>query len=176
MDKDIFTNLEVLRALEEGATAYSNKTGGEGMTPAQVREATAEAQTIAQLRGLSREDLEVLYTYGFNMIGSGKLQQAEDIFINLCMIDPLEAKNHYCLGVVRQMQKRWHFAAEDFNRFLAMDATNPEGYLRIGECERALGRHDSARDYFETALAHAEKGRGPDTAVAEAKKALETLS
>ena len=129
--------------------------------------------TIAQAKGLSREDLEVIYTVGFNMLNSGELDKAEDTFLTLCMIDQLEAKNHYCLGIVRQMKRNWHMAHDDFMRFLALDATNPEGYLRLGECYMALGHHDDAKESFEFALAEAKKGNGPDTAVQQAERALQ---
>ncbi len=176
MSQDIFDNPEVTKALEEGFAKYQNANGGEAMSGKHARSSVAECETLAQIKGLSRDDLEVLYAFGFNMLTAGETQKAEDIFLQLCMLDPLEAKHHYCLGVVRQMKKRWLLAVDDFHRFLAMDATNPEGYLRIGECEVALGNHQSARDYFETALANAQNGHGPKDAAAQAERALETVS
>lgn len=167
---------EVIAALQAGIAHHDAVAGPDGLTPAQVRDELAEFQTLAQLRGLSRDDLEVLYTYGFGLISAGSHQQAEDTFMQLCLLDPLEAKNHYCLGVVRQMRGDWRAAKDDFLRFLALDATNPEGYLRLGECLRALGDTEGAGDCARAALAHARKGRGPEDAVQQAEKALATLT
>lgn len=132
-----------------------------------------DGQTMAQAMGLNRDDLEVIYTLGFNLMVSGKLDQAEDTFITLCMMDMLEAKNHYCLGVTRQLKQNWKMAYDDFVRFLSLDATNPEGYLRAGECMMALGDRDEARDLFELALAEAQAGNGPEHALEQAQKALD---
>ena len=139
-------------------------------------QAVADGQTIAQARGLTRDDLEVVYTVGFQLMTAGDLSRAEDTFITLAMIDQLEAKNHYCLGVSRQLQEKWLPAFDDFIRFLALDATNPEGYLRAGECKAALGERDEAHAYFELALAEAEAGNGPQDATEQAERALSALN
>ncbi len=117
----------------------------------------------------------MLYAYGFSFITRGDTKRAEDVFLQLCLIDPLEAKNHYCLGVVRQMKQHWDVAIDDFARFCALDATNPEGYLRIGECLTAKGDRAQARQVFDVALREALKGNGPKNAVEQAERALAGL-
>ena len=90
---------------------------------------------------------------------------------------PLEVcpTSNYCLGVVRQMKQQWDTAIDDFARFCALDATNPEGYLRIGECLTAKGDRVQARQVFDVALREARKGNGPKNAVEQAERALAGL-
>jgi hypothetical protein len=47
--------------------------------------------TPAQTLGLSRDDLEALYSVGFTALASGEMQRAEDVFTRLILLDPLEA-------------------------------------------------------------------------------------
>jgi tetratricopeptide (TPR) repeat protein len=80
------------------------------------------------------------------------------------------------MGVIAQ-QKGDHVAALDhLTSFLALDATNADGYLRLGETLAALGRRRDAREAFEIALAEARKGNGDAPAVTEAQQKLARLS
>jgi type III secretion system low calcium response chaperone LcrH/SycD len=166
---------DVTKHLEEGLKLGMQVLAEHGLDKDPNLLAVLEGQTIAQVKGLSRKDLEVLYAYGFGFLANRTPKKAEDVFAYLCFIDPLEAKNHYCLGVAHQMQQQWQMAIDDFGRFCALDATNPEGYLRIGECLVALGDRDEAREVFDVALKEARKGHGPKNAVEQAELALASL-
>lgn len=131
-----------------------------------------DGNTAAQTLGLGREDLEVLYAMGFNALNNGEPQKAYDTFFQLTMIDPLEAKNYYCVGVSLQMMGEHARAAEMFVNFLGLDATNPDGYLRYGECLLALGETGEAREAFALAEAEAAKGNGDTAALEEAQAKL----
>ena len=163
---------KIQQALKDAGELAAEALKQNGLDQDPVLQRVMGGETIAQARGLSREDLEIIYGMGFTLITSGELDKAEDVFITLCFMDQLVAKNHYCLGVVRQMKQQWQMACDDFIRFLALDATNPEGYLRIGECKVALGEKDEAKEYFRLALLEAEQGNGPDDAVEQAQAAL----
>jgi tetratricopeptide (TPR) repeat protein len=132
--------------------------------------------TAAQTLGLTRDDLNVLYTLGFNALNSGDVQKAYDVFFQLITIDPLEAKNHYLMGVIQQAKGDHKLAADMFVNFLALDATNPDGYLRYGETQIALGNRQMAREAFECAEAEAAKGNGDEITLAEARAKLAMLN
>lgn len=175
MDLETFNRPEVAKQLEDGLQIAMQALANAGLDKDPSLLAVLDGQTIAQVKGLSRTDLEVIYAYGFSFIRRGDTKRAEDIFLHLCFIDPLEAKNHYCLGVVRQMKEKWDTAIDDFARFCALDATNPEGWLRIGECLTAKGDRTQARQVFDVALREARKGHGPKNAVEQAERALASL-
>lgn len=176
MKLDMFNRPDLAQDLEKGITAMMQALAEVGLDKDPTLLAVLDGQTIAQAKGLTRADLETIYAFGFRCITTGDVDRAETIFMQLCLIDPLEAKNHYCLGVVRQMKQQWDVAIDDFARFCALDATNPDGYLRIGECLTAKGDRAQARDVFEVALLEARKGHGPKNAVEQAERALSILA
>ena len=134
-----------------------------------------EGLTIAQTLGISRDELEVIYAVGFNLLNNGELDKAKDVFTQLVMMDGIEAKYQYCLGYVFQQQGDIQTAAKMYINFLALDATNPEGYLRLGECLLAAGEKDEAANAFRVAEAEAAKGNGSVDALALARHNLELL-
>ena len=131
--------------------------------------------TPAQSLGLKRADLDALYGVAFASLTSGDMQRADDLFMYLCLLDPLEARYRYCLGVIAQQRGTFDLAVEHFINFLALDATNADGYLRLGECYAALGNKTEAREAFEIAAAEAAKGNGDAAALAEARRNLSLL-
>jgi tetratricopeptide (TPR) repeat protein len=131
-----------------------------------------EGQSPAQAMGLTRDDLEVLYAVGFNQLNAGEFNKAADTFTNLCLIDPLEAKNHYCLGMAYQLRGEPRNAAPIFINFLSLDATNPHGYLRYGECLMAQGEKTEALESFRLALIEAEKNNSDPGAASEARSKI----
>ncbi|WP_226550542.1 tetratricopeptide repeat protein [Celeribacter naphthalenivorans] len=131
-----------------------------GMAENPVYQGLKEGRTLAQIRGMSREDLEVLYGYGYTLLTQKFLDKALVIFSHLALIDPLEARNHYCLGACLQQQGNMRAARDAFATFIALDATNPEGLMRLGECLLAEGDREAAGDAFRLALGEAEKGHG----------------
>lgn len=147
-----------------------------GLKENRIVQGLMAGNTPAQTLGLTRDELEALYAAGFTAMTTGDLQRAQDLFTHLALLDPLEARHRYCLGVIAQ-QKGDHAAALDhLTNFLALDATNADGYLRLGETLAALGRRQDAREAFEIALAEAQKGNGDAIAVAEARQKLSLLN
>lgn len=132
-------------------------------------------QTAAQTMGLTRADLDALYAAAYASLTSGNMKVAEDLLTYLCLLDPLEARYRYCLGVIAQQCASPAQALEHFINFLALDATNADGYLRLGECYLALGNKTQAREAFEIAEAEAAKGNGDSTALDEARRNLSLL-
>jgi len=147
-----------------------------GMENDRIVQGLLAGNTAAQTMGLTREDLEVLYRLGFNALSQGEIQKAHDVFYQLVTMDPLEAKNHYCMGVVKQAMGEFAVASDLFLNFLGLDATNPDGYLRYGECQLALGDAQMAREAFECAEAEAAKGNGDAVALTEARSKLAMLN
>ncbi|MCL3883290.1 tetratricopeptide repeat protein [Marivita sp. GX14005] len=131
-----------------------------------------DGETLAQIMGLTAEDLEVLYALGIRQIEARDLDKAADTFANLGQIDPLEARHRYCMALVLQLQGKLQPAAHMYMQFLALDATNPDGYMRLAELHLAAGELDEAKALFQETLRFA--GDAPDHAetVAQAKAQL----
>lgn len=148
---------------------------GMGMQDDRIVQGIRDGLTPAQSMGLTRDDLSVLYTLGFQKLNAGDLAAAHDMFLWLALIDPLHAPNFYCFGVTLQMQGKAAEAIDVLLRFLALDATNPVGYLRYGECKLALGDAKAAREAFELAEAECLNGHGDEITLSEARSKLTAL-
>jgi len=131
--------------------------------------------TVAQTLGLTAEDLDAIYRLGHQLLIQGDGPGAQTVFFQLVRMDPLEARHHYCLGLSFQMQQRAGLALEAFTNFLALDATNPDGYLRLGECFLATGEPGLALEAFQCAEAEAVKGNGDDISLTEARARIALL-
>lgn len=170
------TDPETLRRVEAVAGAWAQFKAESGLADHPIVQGLEEGRTLAQIQGLSRDDLEVIYTHGFRLLSQGMRDKAEIVFTQLVMIDPLMARNHYCLGLCHQLAGDPGKALGLFEVAVALDATNPEGLIKMGECHLALNRPEDATDCFRIALAEARKGNGTADAAERAAARLDGIS
>lgn len=168
-------SVETLRTAEAIAETWEQFKIEAGLSDHPVVMGLEEGRTLAQIQGLTRDDLEVLYTQGYRLLIQGLHDKAQIIFTQLVMIDPLIAKNHYCLGVCHQQVGDAGRALGLFEISVALDATNPEGLMRMGECHLALGHPEDAATCFSMALAEVQKGHGVPDAAQRADALLQTV-
>lgn len=167
------TTAETLRNAEAIAALWDRFKAESGLADHPIVKGLEEGRTLAQIQGLTRDDLEVLYTQGYRLLSQGMRDKAEVVFTQLVMIDPLMARNHYCLGLCHQMAGDPGRALGLFEISVALDATNPEGLMKMGECHLALDRPMDAAACFRMALAEARKGHGVADAAQRAAALLD---
>lgn len=114
-------------------------------------------ETMAQVLGITKDEMEGLYAHGFSHIQQGAPEKGLDVFRKLISLDPIEAKYRYCEGICHQMKGDIAKAAQAYMEFLGLDATNFDGYMRLGECHLANDEPAMARRYFDIAIAEAEQ-------------------
>ena len=87
-------------------------------------------------------------------------------------VDPylwlLAGGDDHALAATFQAQDAWPTAGKLYVHFLALDATNPDGYLRLGECFLAAREIEEARTCFENARRLAADGHGRPGVLAHA--------
>src|SRR5690606_40771579 len=88
---------------------------------------------------------EALLQLGCRFMLSNDLEQASNIFLTLALLDPLEERAQYGLGVVEQTRGDLPKAAQFFLQFILLNATDPKGYLRLGECLRGANEKEEAK-------------------------------
>lgn len=142
---------------------------------AKLLELMGEGYSLADLLDLGDQHKEALFQLGCRLLTSGQSDQAAAIFTTLSLLDPLEARALYGLGVTEQCRGNLRAAAQLFIQFLALDATNPDGYLRLGECLIAAKEIEEARAALQTALKLAEHGYGEPGTDEEARRLLEQI-
>lgn len=136
-------------------------------------EVTSDGTTLATALGITKEQRAALLDMGCRLIQLGQLDKATDVLLRLNQLDPYDERVNYSLGVICQARGELHKAAQMYLQFLALDATNPMGYLRLGECLLAAKEYDEAYSAFDTAKEFAQEGKGQPGNLEEALKMLE---
>lgn len=109
-------------------------------------------KTIGELKGLSSEDMEVVYNVAYNTYASENYEEAHKIFKFLCYFDHLEKKHWLGLGVCRQMLKLYEQAVEAYTYAMLLDSNDPQPPLLAADCHIALGNRDAAISGLTAAL------------------------
>ncbi|PTW56670.1 tetratricopeptide repeat protein [Breoghania corrubedonensis] len=125
---------------------------------------------------LTDREVDALFQSGFQALGGGDLQGAQDTFGMLCKLDSLDARFPFALATTYQLQGKFETAAKLHVVALGLDATNVDGYLQLGECLLAARELDNARDVFEVAAALVERGHGEPAMKAQAEAMLSVIS
>lgn len=155
------TEEDMQKAFEFAGNAYEhfleNSEFGQQLKDSHVLKLMREeGLTLAEAIDMPKEQLEAVYALGHQQLVAGDSKKAQDTFMQLIQFDPMDERYIYCFGVACQMNGKYAEAAKVFVQFLARDATNPEGYLRLGECFMHSGELENAREVFDLAGALAE--------------------
>lgn len=139
-------------------------------------EAVRSGATPAAALGLGKHHLEALYEKGFDLLSIGEIEKARGILTTLLQLDPSEERAIYAIAASYQMERRFDIAAQMYTTYITMDATNPDGYLRLGECLEAVGETENAIGCFEIAFGEAERGNGSPESRQQAKARWDAIS
>jgi tetratricopeptide (TPR) repeat protein len=131
-----------------------------------------EGLSLADIADISKEEREAMLLQGYKFIKQGDLNKAEDWLWGVYQLDQLDDRVIYALAVTIQAKGDFARAAKLFVVFLALDATNAEGYLRLGECFLSAKEYDNAQGCFRVAEAECNRGNGNAQAAAHAKQML----
>ena len=109
-----------------------------------VKTLIEKGSTLKQMRGITNEELEAVYTLAFGYYRTGKFNEALKLFQFLVLFDHLNAKYWMGLGAVQQVLKDYQNAvlAYGYSSFLNLD--NPKPQLHAAECFLAMGDKRSA--------------------------------
>jgi tetratricopeptide (TPR) repeat protein len=135
-----------------------------------------EGLSPSEIFDIPKRHLEALYSYAIQFMANGELQKARDLFTALCQWDYMDERYIYGLATTYQVAGEVKQAAQLYLQFLALDATNAEGYLRLGECLLMASELDEALSAFETAQGEAERGNGNQEAFDYAGRMIADVS
>jgi len=127
-----------------------------------ARQFVDENATLGELKGISPEELEAVYSLGFNYYRTGKYEEAYKIFQFLVLFDHLNAKYWLAVGAVQQVMRDWKGAVASYGYASFLDLSNPKPQLHAAECFLAMGDRENA----ESALAALERYCPKDGATA----------
>lgn len=179
--------MSILKGLFPGdnpkeAVAFSNQVMEDALAEADLDERTRsivenmqKGLTLGAAMGLSPEHIEAILTRGKQFVEAERFEAARDVLLRVVQLDPLEARAPYLMGVTYQMEGDLAKAAHFYMHFLALDATNSNGYMRLGECLMAAGETQNARDALRSARVFALEGKGQPENAAQAERLLALL-
>ena len=131
--------------------------------------AVRSGATPAAALGLEKRHIEALYQQGYDLLAVGDIEKSRAVLTTLLQLDPSEERAVYALAATYQMEGRFDAAAQIYMTFITMDATNPDGFLRLGECLEALGEMENAIGCYEIAVGEAERGHGSPESLQQAR-------
>jgi type III secretion system low calcium response chaperone LcrH/SycD len=105
--------------------------------------------TLKQLKGVTNEELEAVYSLGFGYYQTGKYEDAHKLFQFLVLFDHLNAKYWFGLGAVQQALKDFQSAAVSYGYCSFLKLDNPKPQLHAAECFLAMGDKRSAASALE---------------------------
>ena len=142
----------------------------------EVMKDLGEGKTVGALAGFTPDDLEAVYSLGYASYQAGKFDEAEKVFRFVCLFDHLEKKYFFALGGALQAQRKFAEAVQVYASVLLRDFDDMQAYLRLAECQLALGDRGEAVAAFECALERPEPSDGENLGYrAEVRKGLARL-
>lgn len=101
--------------------------------------------TIAEAMGMSKQQLYAIAQRGFQLLNSGKLDEARQIYAGLVAADPFDSVFHCHLGAVLWRLGEIEKACEEYDASLRFNIANVDAlagrgelYLLNGEIEKAI--------------------------------------
>jgi tetratricopeptide (TPR) repeat protein len=172
------TEAELKGAMEFAAPIVEKMLGGMDLNPRQrsVLELLKEGLSLADILQISKPERDAMFVKACRQIQAGDIAKARDALMTLYQLEPLDARVLYALAVTYQTDGKYDVAGKLYIQFLALDATNAEGYLRLGECFMAAREYDNARESLEIAKSECERGNGNSTAAELATRMLALLA
>lgn len=102
-------------------------------------ELLANGATLKDIKGLTEEQMEAIYTMGCNFYKTGRLDEAETIFKSLVLLNHLSQKYWIGMGAVHQVKRNFEQAHVAYEYAALLDISNPKPIYHAAECYLALG-------------------------------------
>lgn len=133
MDENVFENLnEEERAMAQTLAGTASALLENGVL------------TLAEIRGVSHDQLEAVYRVGFGLYNAGKYDDAEKLFRFLCVFQHTDPKYWVAMGAVRAARKNYAEAVKAYATASMFDCNLPKPHYYAAQCFLAMGDYDSA--------------------------------
>jgi type III secretion system low calcium response chaperone LcrH/SycD len=106
---------------------------------AEAAKSFASGATLKEVRGITNDELEAVYSFGFGYYNTGRFEDAQKLFEFLVLFDHLNTKYWFALGAVQQARKDFQKAIASYGYSSFLDLENPKPQFHAAECYLALG-------------------------------------
>ncbi|MDD7805459.1 MAG: SycD/LcrH family type III secretion system chaperone [Endozoicomonas sp. (ex Botrylloides leachii)] len=118
----------------------------------QVFQFFSKGGTFKDLKNMSEEAMEAIYSVAYSLYESAKYDESLKIFQFLCFYDHFNKKYFMGLGACQQMLKNYDSAMEIFSFVTVLDSEDPRSMVYLGDCYLALGKNKKAEESYKTAI------------------------
>jgi len=119
-----------------------------------VKSLIKDNSTLKQLKGVTNDELEAVYSLAFGYYKTGKYDEALKLFQFLVLFDHLNKKYWMGLGATQQVLKDYQGAVSSYGYCSFLDLSNPKPQLHAAECFLALGDKRNAASSLEALEAY----------------------
>jgi tetratricopeptide (TPR) repeat protein len=108
--------------------------------------------SLAELKGISRDQLFQLSEAGFIKFKHGRLDEAEKIYQGLIVLDHRNAYFHAMMGAIHQRRDRPVEAILEYSQAIKIDAKDVAAYVNRGEIYLRHKNYKKAAEDFRSAI------------------------
>jgi tetratricopeptide (TPR) repeat protein len=135
----------------------------------EVQEKLATGQiTIAEAAGISRPQLYAIAERGYQLLISGKLEEARQIYAGLVAADPFDSVFHCHLGAVLFRMGELDKAFEEYDASIRLNISNVDALSARGELYLLKGEVKKGIEDLRAALENDHAGTHPSSIRARA--------
>lgn len=113
-----------------------------------------EVGTLNDIAKLPPEQKEGVYSLGYQAYNQGNYEQAIHFFRLLYMLDPLNERNLFALGLALEKSNQYFEALTAYMACSYLESENPVFYFRSGICFIELGEESSAYHMYGLTQKH----------------------
>lgn len=105
----------------------------------------SNGKTVMEAIGFPKGTLEVMYSYGLELYGAKKYEEALPLFFMICQLNPKEPRYMFSAAATMHMTKRYLEAVTYYMIANSLDETNPIYQFHAADCFIKMGQPDTAR-------------------------------
>lgn len=124
--------------------------------------------TLAEYVGLGKDELYVIAAQAYQLLNSGKLEEARDIYQGLVAADPYDSVFHCHLGATQLRLSKPDEAFKHFELSLRYNIANIDAFVGRGEINLSRGDLPAAIADFSKAVELDQEGKRASTQRARA--------
>lgn len=120
--------------------------------PETISRALFQGHSLGDVLCLKKSHEESIYGAGYRLYESGNIRDSVKVFRFLGLLDPLNKKYLFALGVCEKALGQYRAAIDLFSLSALLDINDQRSFFQIGQCYLSLKELDKAHSAFRTVI------------------------
>ncbi len=121
----------------------------------------AGRNSLSQVFGLAKQEVEAIAALGFQLYEQGKMSDAECIFDGLIALDSKLYYGYAGLGAMTLAEEKLEESVRWLTRAVELNTSDPTVHANLGEALLRQGRFKDAAEQFQIAMKQDPKAKDP---------------